>query len=106
MKLTYIYHSGFAIEGNDFTILIDYYKDTHPDPEKGYVHSQLLRRPGRLYVLASHSHADHFNPEILNWKEQRPDIQYIFSEDIRAQRMACFHDAAFLEKGKNGTTTC
>lgn len=100
MKLTYIYHSGFAIEGNDFTIIIDYYKDTSPDPGKGYVHSQLLQRPGRLYVLASHSHADHFNPEILKWKEQRPDIQYLFSEDIRAQRMACFHDAVFLEKGE------
>lgn len=100
MKLTYIYHSGFAIEGNGFTIIIDYYKDTSSEPEKGYVHSRLLQRPGRLYVLASHSHADHFNPEILTWKEQRPDIQYIFSEDIRAQRMACFHDAAYLEKGE------
>lgn len=100
MKLTYIYHSGFAIEGKDFTILIDYYKDTSTDPKKGYVHSRLLQRPGRLYVLASHSHADHFNPEILTWKEQRPDIQYIFADEIRAQRKACYHDAVFLEKGE------
>ena len=27
MRLTYIYHSGFAIEADEFAILIDYYKD-------------------------------------------------------------------------------
>lgn len=26
MRLTYIYHSGFAIEADEFAILIDYYK--------------------------------------------------------------------------------
>lgn len=100
MKLTYIYHSGFAIESESFTIIIDYYKDTSPNPEQGYVHSQLLKRPGRLYVLSSHSHADHFNPEVLGWREQRPDIRYVFSEDIRDHQKACFHDAVFLDKGE------
>lgn len=100
MKLTYIYHSGFAIEGDDFTIIIDFYRDTVLNSKKGYVQSKLLKRPGRLYILSSHSHADHFNPEILKWKEQRPDIQYIFSEDIRDQQLACFHDAVFLSKGE------
>ena len=28
MRLTYIYHSGFAIEADEFAILIDYYRDT------------------------------------------------------------------------------
>ena len=28
MRLTYIYHSGFAIETEGYTILIDYFKDT------------------------------------------------------------------------------
>ena len=27
MKLIYIYHSCYAIEGDDYTILIDFYKD-------------------------------------------------------------------------------
>lgn len=100
MKLTYIYHSGFAIEGEGFTVIIDYYKDTSPTPGQGYVQKSLLQRAGRLYVLSSHSHADHFNPEILTWKEQRPDIRYIFSEDIREHEKACFHDAVFLNKGE------
>ena len=28
MKLDYIYHSGFAIEADGVTVIIDYYKDT------------------------------------------------------------------------------
>lgn len=84
MKITYIYHSGFAIEGKDFTILIDYYKDT----ENNYIHDVLLKKTGRLYVLASHFHPDHFNPEILTWKDKRPDIIYILSKDILRHRRA------------------
>ena len=43
MRLTYIYHSGFAIEADGFAILIDYYRDT---PEF-YVHRHFLKRPGK-----------------------------------------------------------
>ena len=42
MRLTYIYHSGFAIEADEFAILIDYYKDTGRSPEKGFVHELSL----------------------------------------------------------------
>ena len=48
MRLTYIYHSGFAIEADRFAILIDYYKDTGKSPEKGFVHEKLLNRSGTL----------------------------------------------------------
>ncbi len=96
MELIYIYHSGFVIEGSDFSLLIDYYQDT---PDR-FVHTKFLNRPGRLYILASHSHPDHFTPEILEWRNVRPDIQYIFSEDIRNKGQACFHDAIYLRKGE------
>ena len=76
MKLTYIYHSGFAIEAENVTIIIDYYKDSSETaPNQGVVHDELLHRPGKIYVLSSHFHPDHFNRDILAWKEQRPDIQ-------------------------------
>ena len=81
MTLDYIYHSGFAIEGENFTIIIDYYRDSDGEND-GIVHDSLLHRAGKLYVLSTHSHSDHFNPEILEWKQHRPDIQYIFSRDI------------------------
>ena len=120
MELTYIYHSGFALSGDGFTVIMDYYRDSEDGqaqsdlnrlmdgtfsnqeagmPE-GIVHSELLRRPGKLYVLASHFHPDHFNKEVLQWREQRPDIIYIFSKDILRHRRAQKEDAVWLKKGE------
>ena len=61
--------------------------------------SELLKRAGTLYILASHFHPDHFNPEVLKWKEQKPDIKYIFSKDILKRRRAKADDAIYLKKG-------
>ena len=88
MKLDYIYHSGFAIEADGVTVIIDYYKDTSEEaPNRGIVHDCLLKKPGMLYVLSSHFHPDHFNREVLSWKEERPAIRYIFSKDILNHRI-------------------
>ena len=77
MTLDYIYHSGFAIEMEGVTIIIDYYKDSsETEHNRGIVHDYLLQRPGKLYVLATHFHPDHFNREILNLERATdPDIQ-------------------------------
>lgn len=98
MKLVYIYHSGFVIEGTGFSILIDYYRDTSHESGKGYVHEVWLKRPGRLYVLCSHVHADHYNPEILTWRQVRPDIHYILSKDIRSAIKESTENLVFLDK--------
>ena len=64
MTLDYIYHSGFAIEAEGVTVIIDYYKDSsETEHNRGIVHDYLLQRPGKLYVLATHFHPDHFNRE-------------------------------------------
>jgi L-ascorbate metabolism protein UlaG (beta-lactamase superfamily) len=98
MKITYIYHSCFALEFNEFNAIIDYYEDTAKSQENGYIHSYLLRQPQKLYVLSSHSHADHFNSEVLNWKLQKSNIQYIFSKDILDAGLANKEDALYLDK--------
>lgn len=101
MKLDYIYHSGFAIEAEGVTLIIDYYKDSSETLyNQGIVHNELLGRPGKLYVLCTHFHPDHFNPEVLTWKQQRPDIQYIFSKDILKHRRATREDATYINKGE------
>ena len=43
MRLVYIYHSGFVVEAEGFSILIDYFKDTNPDPakEKSYYTNRM-----------------------------------------------------------------
>lgn len=101
MQLTYIYHSGFAIETEQVTVIIDYYKDSSETTyNQGVVHDRLLQRPGKIYVLATHFHPDHFNREILTWKEQRPDIIYIFSKDILKHKRAQKEDAIYIKKGE------
>lgn len=96
MLLRYIYHSGFVIKGKAFALLVDYYKDS----SDRYVHEHFLKYPGRLYVLATHAHPDHFNPEILDWQRERPDICYILSADIRRKMRRSSADAVFLKKGQ------
>ena len=73
MKVTYIYHSGFAVELEEHIFLFDYFKGSLPrfDGEK------------QLVVCASHFHQDHFSPEVLNLREQYDNILYIFSKDIK-----------------------
>jgi len=100
MRLTYVFHSGYVIEADGYAIIIDYYKDTGVYPSTGYIHDELLKRTGRLYVLSSHSHPDHFNPEILKWKEQNKDTIYIFSRDILHYQKAKTEDAVYLMKGE------
>lgn len=100
MQLTYIFHSGFAILGDNITVIIDYFFDSSVLPfKKGIVRKKLLKRPGKVYVLSTHHHKDHFNKKILSWKEIRPDIIYIFSKDILNHRLADPQDAIYLRKG-------
>jgi L-ascorbate metabolism protein UlaG (beta-lactamase superfamily) len=94
MKITYVFHSGFVIETLNATLIFDYYKDS----EDGFIKKNLKSFPGKLYVFSSHWHPDHFNKEILEWKEQRPDIQYIFSKDILKKKLAGKDDAVFIGK--------
>ena len=98
MKLIYLYHSGFALLGDDFTLIFDYWKDSESDGD-GILHRELLKRPGRMYVFASHAHADHFNPEVLSWRLQRPDIVYLLSQDIQALHEAEQAEAVWLKLG-------
>ena len=51
-------------------------------------------------MLSSHSHADHFNPEILTWQQERPDVQFVFSKDILENKLAGLDDACYLDKGE------
>ena len=98
MKLTYIYQSGFALEWDGFSILTDYCRDSSGETGGGYVHGHLLKRPGTLYILVSHSHTDHFNPEIFNWQKEKNNIVYILSKDIAGVHSHLPEGAIILDK--------
>jgi len=99
MELYYIFHSGFAITTDNLTVFIDFYEDTE-DERHGFVHDVLLKRPGRKYVLATHFHPDHFNPQVLEWKHIDSDMVFILSRDILRRKRAKSDDGVFLMKGE------
>jgi L-ascorbate metabolism protein UlaG (beta-lactamase superfamily) len=88
------------METEEFSVVFDYFKDSGDSYGRGFVNDELLRRKGRLYVLASHFHPDHFNSDILQWKNLKSDIVYILSSDILANGKAVEKDGIFLNKGE------
>lgn len=78
IKIKYLYHSGFIVETDKNLLLFDYYQ--------GMAEHLIKASPKSIYIFCSHSHPDHFNPVILEWQKDRPDIQYIFSHDISAPK--------------------
>lgn len=96
MKLTYIFHSGFVLETDRFILIFDYWMDP------ANVVPRFLSGGRHVYVFSSHFHEDHFNKEVLQWKNDNPftDYTYILSKDILKRRRAKKEDAdVWLAKG-------
>lgn len=94
MKLTYIFHSGFALETQRCILIFDYWMD----PAR--VVPYLLESPKPMYVFSSHFHEDHFNRDIFSWKLKKTNISFILSKDILKHRRAKKEEAdAWLAKG-------
>ncbi len=75
MRIRFIHHSSFLVETASALLLFDYFRGSVP-----------LSDPGKpLYVLASHSHGDHYGRIIYSFPERHPDVRYILSSDIPAR---------------------
>lgn len=74
MKITYIHHSSFLVETDSCYYLFDY--------EKGHWPQMDVEKP--IFVLSSHGHHDHYNPEIFSMLDAAgmQNIYAILSEDI------------------------
>ncbi len=96
MKLTYIFHSGFAIEAERCILVFDYWMDPCN------VMQNILGSAKPLYVFASHFHEDHFTREILEWRNRKDNITYLLSKDILKHRRAGKEEAdIWLAKGSS-----
>lgn len=82
MKVTYLYHSGFAVELDNFLLVFDYIKakeqgfggDCAPD----FLGSK------QLLVFASHKHPDHFQLSAFAWAENiSKNTCYFVGNDIK-----------------------
>lgn len=70
IRIQYLFNSGFSIETQSHQLIFDYWKGPFKISDKNAL------------VFSSHGHPDHFNPEILKWKNASKYIKYIFSDDI------------------------
>lgn len=73
MKIEYIYHSGFSVETKNYFLIFDYYK------------GNINLNNKQTIVFSSHGHVDHFNPTILQWPNEHPNISYVLSSDIKVE---------------------
>lgn len=105
MKITYISHSGFAVEFASATLLFDY--------EKGPLPAFATDKP--LFVFISHQHGDHFNPEIFQLLSPYSQKQFLLSHDIWTSRKKFlragvsetdFQEAVFLKAHETRSFPC
>lgn len=68
VKIEYIFNSGFTVETKNNFLIFDYYK------------GDITLSDKKTTVFVSHGHADHYNPEIFNFKG---DIDYVVSDDLK-----------------------
>ncbi len=73
MTITYIHHSGFAIETDEACYVFDYYSGDLPEfpPQKP------------LYVFASHGHSDHWNTGIFSNEKLKKARCFVLGFDIK-----------------------
>lgn len=76
----YTGHSGWTIKTKNHLLIFDYWPGDYAPPlpslSNGYINpAELGDIPTTVFV--SHSHRDHYDPVIFDWREARPDITYI-----------------------------
>ncbi|MCE5285798.1 MAG: MBL fold metallo-hydrolase [Pelosinus sp.] len=81
-KITYLFHSCFAVETANHLLIFDYYQPKVSTKPDGKITGETLKTKKNVYVFSSHSHADHFDPVIFKWAKDNPSITYLLSSDI------------------------
>ncbi len=78
--------NGWALRILDKILIFDHVRGTDPTPpdsgeprnlQKGYIDPDELRS-FEVYVFVTHSHPDHFDPVIFEWRDQIDQITYFF----------------------------
>lgn len=83
IRIKHIFHSGFHIEYKDKVIVFDVFNHLDQYKDKD------------ILFFVTHSHGDHYNPEIKGLK-QNNKIKYVISSDVP---MEAGHDTFVVEKG-------
>lgn len=73
LKITYLHHSGFAVEMDRMMLLFDVISDL---PE------EVTHTGKPMIFFVTHGHHDHYDPEIFKYRKLGVPIRYIISDDI------------------------
>lgn len=76
INVTYIHHSGFAVETDKNVLIFDYYT------EGGKIPSLDIEKFNNknIYFFVSHSHGDHFDKKIFDYRNN--NVKFILSDDV------------------------
>lgn len=82
-EIWYLYHSGFAVKTDRHFLIFDNYLNTPQGSglDAGVIDPDEIKDLD-VVVFASHSHADHYNPEIFSWRKTINRIRFVLSDDI------------------------
>ena len=76
----YLNHSGWAVKTQNHLLVFDYWKQgalpDEPSLANGTINPQELKDLA-VTVFASHSHSDHYTPEIFNWRKELKNVTYV-----------------------------
>ncbi len=100
MRITYIYHSCYLLEFEDFLVVFDFYQDVKREDGSYWIKDYLLKKEETLYVFVTHSHRDHFNSEIFSWKNSKRNIVYVLSGELKENGFSVPGDAVLLDKSE------
>jgi len=75
MKVTYIYHSSFAVEfeKEKVVLIFDYYKGTLP----------LFDKDTNIFMFVSHKHFDHYSKKIFDLANEYDNIIFILPKEMK-----------------------
>jgi L-ascorbate metabolism protein UlaG (beta-lactamase superfamily) len=83
----YLGHCGFAVRTSTHFLIFDYQemrdgqqpkvRPPRPALENGWINPEEIKNL-QVCVFASHSHDDHYDRVVLEWKRSVPAIQYFF----------------------------
>jgi len=85
-KITHLFHSGYAVETANHYLIFDYYQPLATKGKgiaEGVITSSYLKNKKNVIVFVSHNHSDHFDPAILEWATDNPEIIYLLSSDVQ-----------------------
>lgn len=90
LQCWYLYNSAFVLKTKTHCFIFDYYpyegQPVTGDLDRGRLDLKQIRDFGLpVIVFVSHSHYDHYDSSIFEWKWMLPDVKYVLSSDVPAR---------------------